>query len=323
MPRLGVLGTLVWDTIRPHGGVTDSVEDWGGIAYSLVTFSALGPRDWTLVPIIKIGADLRERADLFLEGLERVASTEGLRTVPEPNNRVELRYHDPSRRCETLTGGVPGWCWDELAPLALSCDALYVNFIAGWELGLETARALGHEFRGPLYGDLHSLMLGKGEDGVRTPRPLPDRSAWLTCFDFVQMNEQELRTLAGTSGEPLDLAEALTAGGPAAVLVTLGEAGAVWAADEALAASRAGVTPPRAAFARQIVRGETRARAFRAATVDPTGCGDVWGMTCFATWLGGATLQEAVQAANRSAARKLRSSGTAELADVLRGTTVA
>ena len=37
MPRLGVVGTLVWDTIHgPDGG--DPVEDWGGIAYSLAAW---------------------------------------------------------------------------------------------------------------------------------------------------------------------------------------------------------------------------------------------------------------------------------------------
>ena len=43
MPRLGVVGTLVWDTIHgPDGG--EAVNDWGGIAYSLAAWSAVAVR---------------------------------------------------------------------------------------------------------------------------------------------------------------------------------------------------------------------------------------------------------------------------------------
>ncbi|MFQ5745901.1 MAG: PfkB family carbohydrate kinase [Gemmatimonadota bacterium] len=318
MPRLGVLGTLVWDTIRPAGRRDATVEDWGGIAYSLAAFSAIGPEGWTLVPMIKIGADLRERADRFLRGLARPGSTDGLRTVSEPNNRVELRYHDPARRCETLTGGVPAWDWPELRPLVLSCDALYVNFIAGWEIGLGTARELRAAFRGPVYSDLHSLMLGTGDGGVRRLRPLADTGAWLACFDFVQVNEEEIRILTGREGDPLKLAEALLAEGPGGVLVTLGAAGAVWAARERFTAPWGAGGEAEATAPRAVRRGRATPEGSVGAKTDPTGCGDVWGMSCFAAWLGGARLDDAVRAANRNAARKLGTSGTARLEAVLR-----
>ena len=44
-------------------------------------------------------------------------------------------------------------------------DALYVNFISGFEMSLGTAEALRRGFSGPIYVDLHSLFLGMGADG--------------------------------------------------------------------------------------------------------------------------------------------------------------
>ncbi|MGH7541060.1 MAG: hypothetical protein ACRELC_08685, partial [Gemmatimonadota bacterium] len=232
MARLGVIGTMVWDTIHARDpGRGEPVHEWGGIAYALAAFDAVAEGGWTLFPIVKVGSDLRERADRFFSRLETLDSLDGVRTVPEPNNRVELFYQEKRRRCEKLTGGVPGWTVDEILPLARSCDALYVNFIAGWELDLPAARALRGTVPGLVYADIHSLLLGVGPDGVRTLRPLAAWREWLACFDIVQLNEDELETLAGGwDHDPWKLvAEAI---GPhtRALLVTLGSRGAAWIA---------------------------------------------------------------------------------------------
>ena len=115
--------------------------------------------------------------------------------VPQPNNRVTLRYTDGERRCEQMTGGVPPWTWAELGPMVRDLDAVYVNFISGFELELETAQFLRRGFDRFLYADLHSLFLAKEPDGTRVPRALPDAPAWFGCFDVVQLNEDELAQL--------------------------------------------------------------------------------------------------------------------------------
>jgi len=53
--------------------------------------------------------------------------------------------------------------------LVKRCDALYVNFISGHEMELDTARALRMGYRGPTYADLHSLFLAVGAAGLRVP----------------------------------------------------------------------------------------------------------------------------------------------------------
>jgi sugar/nucleoside kinase (ribokinase family) len=52
---------------------------------------------------------------------------------------------------------------------------------------------------------------------------------------------------------------------------------------------------------------------------DPTGCGDVWGSTCFARLLAGDPLEDAMREANRLAERNVRHLGTEGLYHYLQG----
>jgi hypothetical protein len=99
-----------------------------------------------------------------------------------------------------MQGGVPGWTWPELGPLVADLDALYINFISGFEMCLGTAQALRRGFQGPIYADLHSLFLGMQRDGVRTLQPLPDAPSWFGCFDAIQVNEDEMPALRRPDG---------------------------------------------------------------------------------------------------------------------------
>jgi len=256
-----------------------------------------------------VGADLREAADGFLATLGGMSSTEFVRTVPEPNNRVDLFYHDRSRRCERLTGGVPGWTAEEIEGAALSCDALYVNFISGWELDLEAASALEHRFSGPIWCDVHSLILDVGGEGVREPRPLADRAEWLGAFDLVQVNEDELEMLSPSDRSRRGQMEDVLSEGPDGLFVTLGSAGVEWAVRPGTRWLPEDV---------QLATGEAAVETIAPlGMTDPTGCGDVWGITCFAALLGDAPLPEAVRKANRLAAATAAEQGTDGLAGKL------
>jgi len=324
VPRLGILGTMVWDTIHARDvGREAPVEEWGGIAYALAAADAALGDEWSIFPIIKVGRDLRERANAFFGSLARIGSLDGVRSVPEPNNRVELFYQRSERRCEKLTGGVPRWTAEELLPLARSCDALYVNFIAGWELDLAASVALGAAFDGPLYCDVHSLLLGVGPDGVRVLRPLDDWRAWLACFDIVQLNEDELGMLAGGRDDPLAIVAGALGDRPGAIVVTLGERGAAWVATRAFrddpvpARRRTGALRTTGG---PLLSGKVEGEATVEAP-DPTGCGDVWGATCFSVLLGGAGLEGAMRRANAAAGRNAAYRGASGLSEYLRSPT--
>ena len=321
MPRVGVLGSLVWDEIHGRDPLTPVAEEWGGIAYSLAAMDAALPDDWELVPLIKVGRDLAPQAAEFLTTLRHLAPGARCVEVPVANNRVTLRYQSSARRCERMSGGVPSWTWPELGPMVADLDALFVNFISGFEMCLGTAEALRQGFAGPIYADLHSLFLGMGPDGIRMLRPLPNAPAWFAFFDIVQMNEEEMSQLGS---DPLPVAADAIAAGVSLLNVTVGPGGVVYVARPGFdggAAMRSG----RGVGARLAV--PLPSAAVRTARVpapavdatDPTGCGDVFGATCFARLLAGDDVTTALDAANRAAARNAVFHGASGLPRHLRG----
>lgn len=320
MRTLGVLGTMVWDRIVTHGGGAP-VEAWGGITYALEAAEAALPHGWRILPLIKVGRDLEAEARTFLDTLPRVAPDDGVRIVDAPNNRVELHYHDPERRTERLSGGVPAWSGGELLPLARRTDALYINFISGAELEVDTAMRLRRRYTGPIYADLHSLLLGVEADGRRTPRRLPDWREWLDSFDAVQVNEDELSRVGPPERDPWDAAASAVTGDPLRLLlVTLGQRGAAyvaapeaagsWSPGRASAVDAAGRDPRGATATSERPSGPTLVPVNGAVRDgDPTGCGDVWGVTCFARLLAGDDVETAMRAANAAAARTVEHRG--------------
>ncbi len=318
--RLGVVGTLVWDRIHPRDPARGPVEEWGGISYALQALVATLDESWTVVPIMKVGRDLSERALRFLHQIPGVDPGPGVRVVPEPNNRVELRYLDEGRRTERLSGGVPAWVWPELAPLLRQCDALYVNFISGFEMELDTAVALRSGFGGPMYADLHSLFLGIGSHGDRYPRELQGWRAWLGCFDAVQMNEDEFELLGKAWGDPWHLAAGAVSPQLKLITVTLGPKGAAYVAGPHFDHDPLKWPSTRG---RMAASGASRSRRIPLPGPprhgDPTGCGDVWGATLFARLLSGEALDGAMSAANRMAGRNVEHHGARGLHHHLSG----
>jgi len=256
-----------------------------------------------------VGRDLAPQAAELLRGLVRLTPGGRCVEVPAPNNRVVLHYQSSERRCERMSGGVPGWTWLELGPMVRDLDAIYLNFISGFELELGTAQALRQAFHGPIYADMHSLLFGMPQDGIRVLRPLADPAAWLSCFDVVQMNEDEMSQFAP---DPLALAAQAMAAGVKLLVVTLGPRGAVYFAAPGFegfgSASQAG----------SAVR-TARVAAPQVEAIDPTGCGDVFGGAVAAALVSGAALEDALRAGARMGARNLAHRGASGLRDHLLG----
>jgi hypothetical protein len=314
---VGVVGTLVWDRIFERDGRPEPVEEWGGIGYALGALASALPEGWQVLPILKLGRDLAEEGRRFLKGIPRVNDS-AVVVVPEPNNRVELRYQSEVRRTERLIGGVPPWTWPELASVVGMCDALYVNFISGFEMELDTAQALRRGYGGPMYADLHSLFLGVNRQGLRVPRTLEAWAAWLRCFDAVQMNADEFELLGGR-GDPWQLAAGALGPDLELINVTLGAKGAAYL-------TGAGFDPDpitwrtegEVAVARPARSGKVAPRE-GVRSGDPTGCGDVWGATAFARLLAGDSLEAAMTEANRLAGRNVEHRGARGLSRHLAG----
>ncbi len=317
MPKVGVLGSLVWDVIHGRDPAAPPVEEWGGIAYALAGLDAALSPEWEIVPLIKVGSDLASEAGQFLKSLRRLVSGGRCVEVPGPNNRVVLHYRTSERRCERMSGGVPAWTWDEVGPMVRDLDAIYVNFISGFELELGTAQALRHGFHGPIYADLHSLMLGMQQDGIRTPQALPNAPSWFSCFDIVQMNEEEMQQLAN---DPLAASVQALAAGVRLLIVTVGPRGVIYVAAPGFT-KLSDLGGSREAEGGTAVRTE-RLAAHQVDAIDPTGCGDVFGAVAFARLLAGDDHATAARTAVRFAGQNSTFRGATGLADFLRGNLV-
>jgi hypothetical protein len=338
MKKVGVIGSLVWDEIHGRDPAAPPVEEWGGIAYALGGLDAALPDDWELVPLIKVGRDLAPEAAEFLRSLRRVSPGARFIEVPVPNNRVVLHYESADRRCERMSGGVPAWTWPELGPMVRDLDALYLNFISGFEMCLGTAQGLRQGFSGPIYADVHSLFLGMQQDGMRVLRPLPDSAAWFACFDAVQVNEDEMRQL---SPDPLGMSAQVLAAGVSLLVVTLGPRGAAYVAaggqtgrgadgqvggEAGGQAGRWGRPDVEAPMGPLPIRPSAHLPvrtalipAPRVETLDPTGCGDVFGAVLCSRLLAGDDVEAALREANRLAARNAGFRGAGGLSGFLRG----
>jgi pfkB family carbohydrate kinase len=343
MPRIGIIGSLVWDLIYGRDPLAPPVEEWGGIAYALAGLDASLTPDWEIVPLIKVGRDLSLEAQQLLRGLTRLSPGGRCVEVTAPNNRVVLHYQSSERRCERMAGGVPAWTWAELGPMVRDLDAIYLNFISGFELGLGTAQALRHDFKGPIYADFHSLFLGMQQDGMRVLRPLPDAADWFGCFDMVQLNEDEMRQL---SPDPLSLAAGALGAGVSLLTVTLGPRGVAYVSapgfdglaglrgSDAVGRRAVTLSPSAELRARPEHRegagsanGDESGAAVRTAlisapnveTLDPTGCGDVFGAAAFARLLAGDPVEAALRHATALGARNAGYRGASGLGRHLRG----
>jgi len=315
--RVGIIGSLVWDVIYGRGVSGEPVEEWGGATYALSAFEAALDDNWEIVPLIKVGSDLIDRARAFLGRLSKLAPDARPIEVPEPNNRVVLHYQSADRRCERLTGGVPPWSWLGLKPLLSEIDALYINLISGFELDLETAQLIRAHFKGPIYCDLHSLMLTVQPDGMRIPRPLQNPEAWCRCFDFLQVNENEMKLMAH---DPMALAAMAMGSGVSVLNVTLSKKGAVYFAasdfERLSDLDRESIHSSSMPLKTELMPAiQTRDLSGG----DPTGCGDVWGGTYFSRLLAGDTITEAMRAAMVAAAKNVDHRGASGLARYLRG----
>lgn len=316
MARLGVLGSLVWDEIHGRDPLAPPVEEWGGIGYALAALEAALPTDWEVVPLIKVGHDLADRAGELLAGLNRMIPGGRPVIVPVKNNRVTLRYVSGDRRSERMSGGVPGWTWQELGPMLQGIDALHINFISGHELSLETAESVRRGFDGVISGDLHSLFLAILPDGMRQLQSLDERSRWFGCFDILQLNEDEMSQLGE---DPMAISAAVLTAGVSQLNVTLGARGVAYVARPGfehfsdLDRNR----QPRQSSG--LTARSARLAAPQVDAVDPTGCGDVFGATYLARLLAGESTLKALERALDAASRNATFHGVTGLSDHLRG----
>lgn len=195
--RVGVIGTINRDTVElPDGTIR---QGWGGILYNLRTLSKLIGGNHEIIPVCNVGDDSYGTIASILKRLPGVRF-DCIKRVSVKNNHCFLTYTDPENKRETLRGGVPPLRFDDVAPL-LDSDIILVNYISGRDIHLKSLQKFRRLFGGKIYIDIHSLTLGKRKSGLRFTRVPLSWPKVTDCGDFIQMNQYELKLLAGNPPE--------------------------------------------------------------------------------------------------------------------------
>ncbi len=301
--KVGMIGQIVLDTIYRYR--EGKVEDLGGLVYSIMAMCALVPPGGGIFPMTRVGRDAIGQVTEVLKSLPGV-SLEGIVEDERPNNRVELTYLDAVNRRERVSGGVGPLGRDDLVRLE-ELDGLLINLVSGREMSPELLSGVRKEFAFPVHIDLHSYLIDYDGEGVHYWRRPDGWEGWLDFCDILQVNRQELVTIAGEDGEIFDLGEDIwrfgRGRGISCLLVTDGEWGSWgWYADEG---------------------GETRRCHVPSlpgvALADPTGSGDVYGAAFFYSRLIGDSVEMSMTRATRLAGFNCEWTGTSGLERFLKG----
>jgi len=289
--KIAIIGSInrdeVWDE---HG---NQRRGWGGILYNIATLSRFAPPRTTIRPVARLGSDARVPVGTWLRNLPKV-DLSALVPLERRGNLCRMRYVDADRREEKLLHRVPPLPYQALRP-ALLADTILVNFISGNDITIAALEQCRREFRGTIYMDIHSYLLGRRRDASRFARRPSGWQRIISCADVLQMNEIEFATLTGRSAEPQSVRawadDVLTSLRSQCLLVTLGAVGA---------------------FCATRARGKWQLRRFHAGRrprgMDPTGCGDTFSGLWLSAWLKGHGPLACTRAAAHGAARPVRPS---------------
>jgi sugar/nucleoside kinase (ribokinase family) len=299
--KIAVIGTINKDTIIfPNGTRTES---FGGILYNLSALSGLGESGAEIFPVCNLGYDVFDQVTDILANYDNV-KLDGIKRVRQKNNHAYLRIDRQNQREEILHHRVPVLRFGQIKPF-LDSDAILINFISGFDVRLDTLRRIREKATGIILMDVHSLTLGVSEDEKRYYRTPRYWREYVKQANLVQTNLPELKVLAGknltSQREIKDFGKSVLDLGPKALLVTLGEDGALMILKEKYTCKlkrQAGI----------------KARALK----DTTGCGDVFSAGFLIRYLRTGNLVRSLDFANRVAALKCRVSGVEEVSKLLK-----
>ena len=281
--KLALIGNIVMDEIETFDG--KSVSSWGGALYSMAIFQKLLKQGESLLPVTTVGYDVWDELMEFLSDFDRI-DTSALFKSRHRNNKVSLKYVNEQERTEKAKDILPPLELNMIEQ-AMEASAILVNFVSGFEIKYDYLKKVRSEYKGTMLMDVHSLMLGIDDEGIRFKKTIPEWREWFSCFDCIQMNSVEAELITDSEkkyGGYTDLAEDLVNTGAKVVNITLGQEGSYIAYKHDGAIESAYLEP-----------------AVTERSVDPTGCGDAYSAAFTIEYMRGKNPLSAARTANNIA----------------------
>lgn len=295
--NITVIGHLCLDNVHLPGEETPR-QSYGGITFAIATLANLmGPQD-TITPVFGVGEGDHARFTDWLSQYPQV-SQKGIFVLPGQTNEVHLFYDGSNGgRVECSKHISPSIPFETIKPF-LSCDGILINMISGFDITLETLDKIRMEVRDkgtPIHFDFHSLTLGIDKEYNRFRRPLSDWRRWCFMLNSIQMSELEASGLSAERYSEEQLINQLMPLMVSSLIITRGERGATLIRRE-----------------HKKLHQHDEPGIPVSDSVDPTGCGDVFGAAFFFRLLQSRDALDAVKFANRAASIKVSFTGAGGL----------
>jgi sugar/nucleoside kinase (ribokinase family) len=185
--KITIIGTINRDIVRFSDG--KSLENLGGLMYSILTFAELAPENYRIFPVANIGYDIYEKVCNTLRQYRQI-DLSGLKRCDSMNNAVYLNIGADNERDEYTGRNLPEIKFSQIKPF-LDSDILMLNMTSGFEFDSSVVGKIIKSSQALTYIDVHSLTLGIDDMGHRYRRKLLQGDRWCKGADFVQLTEDE------------------------------------------------------------------------------------------------------------------------------------
>ncbi len=240
----------------------------GGIYTAAAMLSSIAGKNDTIVPVCGVA---REDLSGVIETFEKLpgVSTDGFYKIDALTNRVHIF---------SGTNGGSITCSKDIAPPIpferlrrhVASDGMLINMISGFDIALETLdqiRMLAREEKTVIHLDYHNLTLGLNDRHERYRRPLDTWRRWAFMLDTVQLNEEEIGGLDGSTDDEMTTVGHMLTLGPKGVLVTRGSRGVTAYVDSQKHVTRHDIDPATVADPGTVGNGDRFGAAFLYAMV--------------------------------------------------------
>lgn len=189
--NFGLIGTITQDEITFEHG--QRITCLGGILYQAAVLSGLGENVFLFT---HLGEELVEDVYDLVRGWPSL-NKRGIRHVPGPGNRVQLRYPEKEERVEVLKSVVPPLNPRLIIENLPELGMLILVINSGFDIKLSDWRNIVRSATCPIWMDVHSLLLSRELNVPRKYLPLREWRDWAEGIDFLQANVKEMASMLG------------------------------------------------------------------------------------------------------------------------------
>lgn len=158
-------------------------------------------------------------------------------------------------------------------------DGIYINMVSGFDINLENLKLIRANYKGLIYFDVHTFSRGLDENNNRYFRKIPNAGEWISNIDILQTNENEIFTLSDKTNLNKIISEIFNYG-IKLLIITKGEKGVSIYYEE-----------------NSIIKSVSE-NAIKVNTVNPVGCGDIFGAVFFYSYIKSGNFEAALKTAN-------------------------